>query len=31
MRERRKSKKKISGSRAAVKGKWPFFGVMLAA
>jgi len=37
MRERRKSKEKISGSGAMVRGKWPyyvcleFFGVLLAA
>jgi hypothetical protein len=28
MRERRKSKEKMSGSRAKVKGKWPFYDVM---
>jgi hypothetical protein len=28
MRERRKSKEKVSGSGATVKGKWPFFDVM---
>jgi len=28
MRERRKSKEKISGSGATVKGKWPYYGVM---
>ena len=28
MRERRKSKVKISGSRATVKGKWPYYDVM---
>jgi len=28
MRERRKSKAKISGSGATVKGKWPFYDVM---
>jgi len=28
MRERRKSKEKISGSGATVKGKWPFYDVM---
>jgi hypothetical protein len=27
MRERRKSKEKISGSAATVKGKWPFYDV----
>jgi len=37
MRKRRKSKEKMSGSRAMVKGKWlyyevmNFFGVLLAA
>jgi len=28
MRERRKSKERISGSWATVKGKWPYYGVM---
>ena len=28
MKERRKSKEKISGSGAMVKGKWPFYDVM---
>jgi hypothetical protein len=28
MRERRKSKDKISGSGATVKGKWPYYDVM---
>jgi len=28
MRERRKSKEKISGSGATVRGKWPYYGVM---
>jgi len=28
MRERRKSKEKISGSGATVKGKLPYYGVM---
>jgi len=28
MRERRKSKEKISGSGATVKGKWPFYDVI---
>jgi len=28
MRERRKSKEKISGSGGTVKGKWPYYGVM---
>jgi hypothetical protein len=28
MRERRKSKVKISGSGATVKGKWPYYDVM---
>ena len=28
MRERRKSKEKISGSGATVKGKWPYYDVM---
>ena len=28
MWERRKSKEKISGSGATVKGKWPYYGVM---
>jgi hypothetical protein len=28
MRERRKSKEKISGSGATVKGKWPLYDVM---
>jgi hypothetical protein len=29
MRERRKSKEKISGSGAIVKGKWPFYDIMI--
>jgi hypothetical protein len=28
MRERRKSKEKISGSGAMVKGKWPYYDIM---
>jgi len=28
MRERRKSKEKISGSGATVRGKWPYYDVM---
>jgi len=28
MRERRKSKEKISGSGVRVRGKWPFYDVM---
>jgi len=28
MRERRKSKEKISGNGAKVKGKWPYYDVM---
>jgi len=28
MRERRKSKEKILGSGATVKGKWPYYDVM---
>ena len=28
MRERRKSKEKVSGSGATVRGKWSFYGVM---
>jgi len=28
MRERRKSKEKILGSGATVRGKWSFYGVM---
>jgi len=28
MRERRKSKEKIAGSGAKVRGKWSFYGVM---
>jgi hypothetical protein len=28
MRERRKSKDKISGSGAMVKGRWPYYDVM---
>jgi len=28
MRGRRKSKEKIAGSGATVRGKWPFYGVV---